>query len=194
VKGDHDLSGLFWITSQGAEVADLGWLRLRPFRQLFASFFDPPVGPGPLARATKVRVDSALYGTATSLLLLGWLANQLGWGPPEVSRRHDHAKATRAWTCARPGGGFVEVELLVRDVDAGKDGIHELALEAESGERFAITDVGPSQIELRGTGLPSRVVGAPERDDDQLLIAALGVRGADPSFTPALERAVAFWR
>jgi len=52
----------------------------------------------------------------------------------------------------------------------------------------------PSQIELRGTGLPSRVVGAPERDDPELLTAALGARGADPSFAAALERAAGLWR
>src|SRR6185295_18631806 len=34
------------------EVADLGWLRLGPFRLLLASLFDPPVGAEPLRRVS----------------------------------------------------------------------------------------------------------------------------------------------
>jgi glucose-6-phosphate dehydrogenase assembly protein OpcA len=192
--GEVDLAGLFWTASLGVEVADLGWLRLRPFRTLFASFFDQPVGAEPLRRAVRVRVDAAKHAGGTAGMLLGWLATQLGWGPAEKARREKHETATRAWSCARPGGGFVHLEVLLREVDAGRDGIHEVLLESEGGGRFSITDVGPSQIELRGTGLPVRVVGAPEREDAELLTAALGSRGADPTFVPALERAAGMWR
>jgi len=78
------------------------------------------------------------------------------------------------------------VPAYVTGVDAGRDGIYELLIESEGGGRFSITDAGPHALELRGTGLPTRVLAAPERPDAELLVAALGVRGRDPLFCHAL--------
>jgi glucose-6-phosphate dehydrogenase assembly protein OpcA len=163
------------------ELADIGWLRLGPIRLLLASFFDPPVGAEPLFTARRVRLDCARHGAPTALLLLGWLACRLGWGQPERAR----SGGGRSWKVPRPGGQ-VALEMDIRNVDAGRDGIYELVIESQSGAEFGIRDAGPGALELRGTGLPTRVLSAPERSDVELLIAALGRRGHDPMFGHAL--------
>jgi glucose-6-phosphate dehydrogenase assembly protein OpcA len=167
------------------ELIDLGWLRLGPVRLLLASLFDPPVGAAPLLAARRVRLDCARHGAATAVLLLGWLACRLGWGRPQ----RQPADRGRSWLVPRPGGQ-VELEIAVRDVDAGRDGIYQLAITSESGEQFSIADAGPGAQRLNATGLPTRVLAAPERSDAELLVGALGLRGSDPMFGHALGCAV----
>ncbi|HJZ87269.1 MAG TPA: glucose-6-phosphate dehydrogenase assembly protein OpcA [Polyangia bacterium] len=183
LASDLELTNLAQLARIAAEVelADLGWLRLGPVRLLLASFFDPPVGAEPLLKARRVHLDCAHHGAATAVLLLGWLANALDWGRPEPLK----GGAARTWRVPRPDGQVL-LEVGVRDVDAGRDGIYELLIESEGGGRFSITDAGPHALELRGTGLPTRVLAAPERPDAELLVAALGVRGRDPLFCHAL--------
>ncbi len=169
--------------ARSVPLADLGWQRLAPFRVLLASFFDRPVGAEPLGRVRSIRLECSRLGAATSQLLLGWLAARLEWG-----KARPVANKAGAWTAARPGGE-VKLEIEVKDGDAGRDGIFEIAIETDRGERFSITDLGPEVITLKGTGLPDRVVASPERSDPELLVAALGTRGRDPLFRLALERA-----
>jgi glucose-6-phosphate dehydrogenase assembly protein OpcA len=64
-----------------AYVVDLAWLRSTPWRERVASTFDPPQWRPELDRVSAVTVryqpDSAVAG----VLLLGWLAQRLGWTP-----------------------------------------------------------------------------------------------------------------
>jgi glucose-6-phosphate dehydrogenase assembly protein OpcA len=188
-SGDHasalDLFHCSPLCALAAKVrlVDLGWLRLAPVRLLLASFFDPPIGPAPLYAARRVRLDCARHGAATAVTLLGWLASRLGWGVP---RRVD---PIGRWRTNRPGGGEVTLEIEVRDVEAGRDGIYELLIESDGGERYAIRDAGPDSLATEATGLPERVLAAPERSDAELLVAALGLRGDDPTYGAALVRA-----
>ena len=176
-----DLAQLVHLSHE-VELADLGWLRLGSVRLLLASFFDPPVGAEPLLKASRVHLDCARHGAATAVLLLGWLACRLSWGRPEKGKDQN---GVRCWSVARPGGR-VTLEVGVRDVEAGRDGIYQLRIESESGLTFSITDAGHDALELKGSGLPTRVLAAPERSDAELLVAALGLRGRDPMFGHAL--------
>jgi glucose-6-phosphate dehydrogenase assembly protein OpcA len=182
LEGGADLGHAARLLPVAGDVrlADLGWLRLGPLRLLLASLFDPPVGAGPLDRLARVRLDCARHGAATAGLVLGWLATRLGWGRPE-------RLAASRWRVPHPGGG-IEITLEARDVDAGRDGIYELALETTERERFTVADAGPETLRIEATGLPARVVAAPERADAELLVAALGARGHDPLFGAALAR------
>jgi hypothetical protein len=162
------------------ELADLGWLRLAPFRVLLASLFDPPIGAEPLRRCTRVRLDCAREGAATAALLVGWLASRLDWGPPR--------RSGQGWTIPR-AGGELRLDIDLRDVDAGADGIYAFEVAGDKGESYSITDAGPQVVEARGTGLPTRLLSAPERPPAELLVAALGMRGHDPLFGAALARA-----
>jgi glucose-6-phosphate dehydrogenase assembly protein OpcA len=168
--------------SPEVELADLGWLRLAPFRVLMASLFDPPVGAEPLRRAARLRLVCANDGGATARLLLGWLASRLDWGQPR--------RADAGWLVPREGGQ-VRLEIETREIDAGADGIYTVELAGERGEVFSLSDAGPHTVEARAAGLPTRHLSAPERSDAELLVAALGARGHDPLFGAALERAAA---
>lgn len=161
------------------ELADLGWIRLASFRMLLAGVFDRPVGPEPLRRLARVRLECSRHGAGTAQLLLGWLASRLGW-PRFV------AQGAGRWSA-----GATAVEIDVRDVDAGRDGIFQLLLETDRGEQFSLTDSGPELLEIAAAGLPTRTVAAPDaaRSDAELLVAALGTRGSDPLFGLALARA-----
>jgi glucose-6-phosphate dehydrogenase assembly protein OpcA len=166
-------------------VSDLGWLRLAGTRVLLASFFDAPVGTDPLERLRTVRVVGARGGTATALLLLGWLMSRLGLGTARTTSAHEG----RAWLLACKSGE-VRVEFVARDVETLGHGILEVVLEAEGGDRFAVTAHGRESVELACNRLPTRTLAAIDRPDSELLVAALGGRGNDPLFAQALARAV----
>lgn len=165
-------------------LADLGWLRLSRCRWALASLFDPPIGAAPARGARAVRVRASAIGEAPSLLVLGWLCARLGWSAVERT-------GARAWR-ARSSAGPVELVIGVEDIDAGRDGIYSIELVGPDGAEFWVTDAGPEHLELRATGLPTRVVAAPVHSDVELLVAALGGRGHDPQLAEALGRAIAF--
>jgi glucose-6-phosphate dehydrogenase assembly protein OpcA len=189
-EGGRDLEALVRLAhatrANGTRLADLGWLRLGPFRLLLAALFDPPVGAEPLQRLSTVRLRASRHGAATAALLVGWLASRLGWGTARPRGAVGPNGGT--WTLSH-GRGELALEIEVADGDAGRDGIYELAMETSAGERFGIADAGPRAIRIEATGLPARVVAAPERPDAELLAIALGRRGHDPLLATALARA-----
>ncbi len=66
-------------------IGDFAWLRLAPWRQLIAQFFDPPDVQLCLSTIEEVTISYAdvredgSYGFASALLTVGWLASRLGW-------------------------------------------------------------------------------------------------------------------
>jgi glucose-6-phosphate dehydrogenase assembly protein OpcA len=66
-------------------IGDFTWLRLRPWRQLIAQFFDPPDVQLCLSTVEEVTISYAdlrndgSSGFASALLTVGWLASRLGW-------------------------------------------------------------------------------------------------------------------
>ena len=65
--------------NQRMVLCDLNWTRLVHFRLALAQFFDPPAGQDHLADIRRVEISSAPDHRSTALLLVGWLAAQLGW-------------------------------------------------------------------------------------------------------------------
>ena len=66
-------------------VGDFTWLRLEPWRQLTAQFFDPPSIQESLKHIDSVSIDYAQErrdrgsGFAAALLIVGWLGSRLDW-------------------------------------------------------------------------------------------------------------------
>ena len=91
-----DLNGLT-TRAQPVPVADLGWLRLGGLRSLFAGLFDPPVGGGPLAAATRWKFVTS-RAARPRLCCWAWLGVRLGWRPLRVipARRAEFAARWRA--------------------------------------------------------------------------------------------------
>lgn len=66
-------------------LGDFTWLRLNPWRQLIAQFFDPTAVQPCLQTIDQIAIDYAesrrdgSSGFASALLTTGWLASRLGW-------------------------------------------------------------------------------------------------------------------
>ncbi len=111
------LSGLRSLLVESDEklpvLGDFTWLRLGPWRQLIAQFFDPPdvqvclrsIEEVTIAYA-EVREDDS-SGLAAATLMVGWLASRLGWEIPEPLERRKAGGWTaqlRATDGSRPRG------------------------------------------------------------------------------------------
>jgi glucose-6-phosphate dehydrogenase assembly protein OpcA len=60
-------------------LQDLAWMRLGPWREIIAQFFDDPAMREDLASLTSLAITSG--STAEALYLGGWLASRLHWTP-----------------------------------------------------------------------------------------------------------------
>jgi glucose-6-phosphate dehydrogenase assembly protein OpcA len=69
------------LTSAKATLTlrDLNWTRTLYLRQAISAFFDSPAHLAHLPALNSVRLQHAPGHRSTALLLLGWLAGQLGW-------------------------------------------------------------------------------------------------------------------
>jgi glucose-6-phosphate dehydrogenase assembly protein OpcA len=60
-------------------LCDLNWVRLLHLRLALAQFFDHPATHHHLAEIKALAIEHAAGFRSTALLLVGWLAGQLGW-------------------------------------------------------------------------------------------------------------------
>jgi glucose-6-phosphate dehydrogenase assembly protein OpcA len=90
------------ITEGRTVLCDLNWTRLVNARFALASLFDHSSALPHLAQIDSVEITHAPGNRMTALLLLGWLANQLGW------KLHD-VLSSRFFTA--PNGTHVNFEL-----------------------------------------------------------------------------------
>jgi len=106
VTGISALRSLFEGEDEGAPiVGDFTWLRLAPWRQLIAQFFDPPDVQECLSSIEEVTISYAeeredgSSGLASALLMVGWLASRLDWevlDPLEKRRAGGYSAPLRA--------------------------------------------------------------------------------------------------
>lgn len=66
-------------SNQRLILCDLNWTRLVRFRLALAQFFDQPANLEHLGAIERVELDFSPGHERTALLLVGWLAAQLGW-------------------------------------------------------------------------------------------------------------------
>lgn len=80
-------------------VVDLAWLRLLPWRELTAQFFDPPAFRSRLGAldCLEVWVAPGASTDAVARLWIAWLAARLGWQLTGAAGRN-------AWCFSRPNG------------------------------------------------------------------------------------------
>ncbi len=69
-------------------LCDLNWTRLYHYRFALASLFDHAAAMACLSRIDSVRIVCSPGHRTTGLLLLGWLAAQLGWTLQHLLSRH----------------------------------------------------------------------------------------------------------
>lgn len=97
-------------------VGDFAWLRLAPWRQLIAQFFDPADVQESLATIDEIAISYAdvredgSSGFASALLIVGWLGSRLGWEIVDPLER----RRTGGWSAplrSRSGGRGREIAL-----------------------------------------------------------------------------------
>lgn len=97
-------------------VGDFTWLRLAPWRQLIAQFFDPADVQESLETIEEVVISYAdtrsdgSSGFASALLTVGWLASRLGWNIVDPLERR-RAGGWSAPLRAKSGGRGREISL-----------------------------------------------------------------------------------
>lgn len=84
---------------------DLQWVALSPWRSLLANLFEPPERAGMLREVERVELRHAPDGMCRALLLVGWLADSLGWSLLSASE----TEGGREVRFEAPGGGEVAV-------------------------------------------------------------------------------------
>ena len=68
-------------------IGDLQWVGLSPWRSLIADTFSAPERSGELEKIERVEIMYAPGGECRAMLLIGWLASNLGWSTKSVG--HD---------------------------------------------------------------------------------------------------------
>lgn len=180
-------------------VGDFAWLRLAPWRQLIAQFFDPADVQECLATIDEVSISYAdvredgSSGFASALLIVGWLGSRLGWEVVDPLER----RKTGGWSAplrSRSGGRGREIALrLFPDkspqarfslrrvqIVAGGDAPGMFVIE-RSDEDDLITS-----SETRTIPRVSRMVYAKRPTNEQMLGEELQRFGHDPIFDEAL--------
>ena len=98
-------------------VSDFAWIRLTPWRQLIAQFFDQPSTRPCLEAIEDVEVvyptsqERGVSGFSGALLLTGWLATALGW---DASRPIERTRLGYRLVFNRPGDGSAASQVVVR--------------------------------------------------------------------------------
>jgi glucose-6-phosphate dehydrogenase assembly protein OpcA len=83
------------------ELRDLAWMRLRPWQDMIANFFDDPNLLGELFTIRALHIASG--SDSEALYLGGWLASRLGWTPSGPAMFTDQAKKQIAFKHRRVG-------------------------------------------------------------------------------------------
>lgn len=172
------------------DLADLGWLRLWPWRILVASLFDEPQATAALPELDEVHIEYAPDAESAALLLAGWLMGrlQLALGGPIASPA---AEAPSLDFTLHTGseGRPVTLRLIRGTTELAPVGIHRVTL--RSGDKSFTANgtctSGTPCIELRSPLAPPRVQPVQGRRDSELLVAAMGIGGRDPLMYEALR-------
>ncbi len=172
---------------RNGSTVDLAWLRLEPWREAVASFFDVPSLRGRLEGLTKVEIVSGgpasrgVWSTA-ALYLTGWLATRLGWSAgarPTIWHLEDGGEIR-----VLPNGSS--------SIAAGTIGSLKLSCTGNgmttvfSAERLEDDYVRLSVEAEDACPVPQRLR-LPHRDDSRLLCGVVQLHSVDPVFDETLD-------
>jgi glucose-6-phosphate dehydrogenase assembly protein OpcA len=181
-------------------VSDLAWMRLLPWRELTAQFFDPPAFRSclPCLDRLDAWVAPGAGPRAEAFLWLGWVAARLGW---QVESPTD----SESWRLRRPNGDAAAAVRRDEPTDLPRSSYstdeQRAALPGElravrlaSTEReisFTIarhpwSDCATLVVSTEGACPLPRVVRLPGSERARLLAAALGEPRRDPLYPDAL--------
>ena len=181
----------FALIGQIAELAeartvlcDLNWARSLPVRQALASIFDIPGTLSELQLLQTLHLDHANGSRTTALLLVGWLADRLGWILCNPSANPEFRDAM---------GNIIRVELK----ESEGASISRMHLVSENAEFNLLRESGSDLYvtTAQGTNIAptSRMVRAPREETREILLAELSRGGRHPLYTKALKAVEGLW-
>jgi glucose-6-phosphate dehydrogenase assembly protein OpcA len=185
-------------------LSDFVWMRLMPWRQMIAQFFDQAATQPSLDTIDAVTItyagpdENGRSGLTAGLLMAGWLCTRLGWRAPgeELVRSRDGWKLTLR---AGARGRSREVILTLKAtndpaagvglgsvaINAGGNAPGTFKVERSSGESVVTTSEVATTV--------NRTVYLRNLDDSRLLSLELRVFGSDPIYYEALHFAANLW-
>ena len=181
-------------------LGDFTWLRLGPWRQLIAQFFDPPDVQQCLSTIDQVTISYAdsrqdgSTGFASALLTVGWLASRLGWeimDPLEKRKTGGWSAPLRA-VDANGRGREINLRLLPDPSPQARFSLRhvEILSGGEHSGKFRIerTDEDDMITSSETANVPfvSRMVYAKRPTDEMMLGEELQRFGHDRTFEEAL--------
>lgn len=162
------------LADSGAELCDLNWTRLHPWRLALASLFDHSAALPCLPQVSSVRIACGPDAKTTAFLLVGWLASRLGWSlRAETFFQGSDGRRVDFLTSAAEGEGIASIEL------------------GGGGFSFALARSSDSQFfhaSLHAPGVPDSTLtlGAGRECLADTLLAELGRSGRHPLYREAL--------
>ncbi len=177
-------------------ISDIEWLRLRPWQESLARFFDDPAALAGLARADSLEVafhtpSRGDFASAKAALLAGWFASRLRLRTPGTIRWAPREHGRALWLSREDGQPFG----LTMTIDP-RPGLHEGALTritvaSSVGDRFELEREGSSRVlSWRGTCagavLPEAVLRIGPPDTPRMLRRLLDRPERDELFLDAL--------
>lgn len=180
-------------------VGDFTWLRLAPWRQLIAQFFDPSDVQESLATIEEIVISYAdtrsdgSSGFASALLTVGWLASRLGWeivDPLERRKAGGWSAPLRAKSGRR--GREISLRLMPDKSPHARFSLRKVQIVAggDAPGTFVIERSDQDDLitssETRTVPRVSRMVYARRAADEQMLGEELQRFGHDPIFEEAL--------
>jgi len=162
-------------------LCDLNWARCLPVRQALAGLFDSPFALPEIRRIRSLEITHAPGFRTTALLLVGWLADRLGWKLDSSNSFRDPSGATVTLT-------------LTESVGASIARLHVVS-EGASFEVRRDPDSDQYVTSASGTAIPSsgRMVRAPREETREILLAELARGGRHPLYSKAIRAIEALW-
>jgi glucose-6-phosphate dehydrogenase assembly protein OpcA len=115
-----------------ARVVDLAWVRTAPWRERLAATFDPPPLRPDLRKIRGVTVRHHAGSAVAALLLVGWLAERLGWRLSPLAQ----GDRQREGVASAPGGDLRIV--LSPSPRQRVQGLAGMTLETASGRTLSL--------------------------------------------------------
>jgi hypothetical protein len=167
---------------------DLQWVALSPWRSLLANLFEPPGRAEMLREVERVELRHAPDGLCRAMLLVGWLADSLGW----TARRATEEEGGRELRFERPDGE--EVVVAISESSPPEEDLRRIRLYA--GDWSFQVSRHREQTDARTTVMHGdelvgeRTVHLGTLDLGVLVGEELRYRGRDTAYEGALHKAV----
>lgn len=171
---------------EGMILSDLAWRRLKPWRRLIGQTLDPAVEPGALDTLDEVVIEHGPHALPKVWLLIGWLANRLGWRP--VAGKVEPGTSV-TWNFESKRG---RVRVTVRRLAEGEPTIRSVILSwsgaaGRTGATFRLQSAGFIAVEKQGSEAPQRVLARGDLPRAALVARQLPKLFRDPLFRDTLE-------